>query len=94
MHQIPSYKFTVCQSNGPSGFSRLFTSGREDGILPVNRDYASVGNGNLMSIFSQILQGIPKTMEGLFNIRTPVFVIKRIAKSVPVSGILQIGTGC
>lgn len=88
MHQIPSYKFTVCQSNGPSGFSRLFTSGREDAILHVNRDYASVGNGNLMGIFSKIFHGITKAVEGFFYIRAPVFVIKRVTKNVPVSGIL------
>ena len=48
-----------------------------------DRNDSAVRDGNLVGIAPKIFDGISKTVEGLFNIRTPVFLIEGVFISIP-----------
>lgn len=53
----------------------------------------SVGNSNFMCVSAKILNGIAKSVESLFNIRTPVFVVKTVSEFRPFVGVTEFFTG-
>jgi len=93
MHQISSDKFCVLKCNDSARSPESFTACGKSYTAFTDRDNPAVGNGNLMGIFSEIFDGIAKAVECFFDIRAPFFVIKRAAKTVPVSGILKVNAG-
>ena len=46
-----------------------------------------------MGVAPKILDGIAKTVKGLFDIRAPVFPIKAILESLPLGRLFQRGAG-
>jgi hypothetical protein len=46
-----------------------------------------------MSVPAKILDGISKAIKGLFNVRTPVFLIKAVTELLPVVGIPEFTAG-
>ena len=50
---------------------------------------AAVGDSNFVSISSQIINGVAKTVEGLLDKRAPILLIKGILKGIPGDRILE-----
>ncbi len=93
MHQEPPDKLFVAESDLPFGVTGFPAPRREDNLFLCDGKDPVVGDSNPVSISSQILDGIAKAVEGLFNIRAPVFFIKAVFKFLPASGLLQFLTG-
>ena len=82
MHQITSDKFRILQGNTSTRFYRKFPTGRKSHLVIINGKNTAVGNSNLMSVFSKILNGISESIESFFDIRPPVFSVKRVTKKL------------
>lgn len=93
MHQITPDKFCIFQSDRPTGIPRLFSSGREDSLLRIDRQDAAVGDGNLMCISAEVFDGVAKAVKGFLDVGAPVFLIKAVAEICPLIGIAQFFTG-
>ena len=55
-----------------------------------NREDPAVGNGNFMRVASEVFDGVAKTVEGLFDERTPVFFIECVFPGFPNLFVLQL----
>ena len=46
-----------------------------------------------MGILSKVFNGIPKAIEGLFDVRAPVLPVQAVLKVLPSRGCRQMGSG-
>ena len=88
MHKVPADEFRIVQGDLPVWTAGLPGTGRKSYFPFVNIQDAAVGNGDLMCISSKIFDGIAKTVEGFFDIRTPVFSVKFVPECGPFIGVL------
>lgn len=93
MHQIAPDEFRVIQRDPASGVTRLHApGGKSDRILGKGK-YPVVGNGDLMGVASEILNGIAKAVKGLLDVRTPVFFIEPVFPFPEAAAILKMDAG-
>lgn len=93
MHQIPADKFGMIQSDDPVRVTRLPAAGRKGHFFVSDRQDTMIGNGNFMCISAKILDCVAKSVEGLFDIRTPVFFKKAAAEFRPLVRVPEFFTG-
>lgn len=93
MHEKAPDKFQMGKGDRtPWGTSFFAACGKSDqGIC--HRKNPAVGDGDFMGVASKILDGIAKAVKGLFDIRTPIFLIEIVLEGLPAGGIFQRGTG-
>ena len=83
MHEKSSDEFYVGHSNGTSRFTFFKSSSTKYHMSIGYGDNSAVRDSNLMCVTAKIFNSITKTIKGLFDIRTLVFLIKRIFKFLP-----------
>lgn len=93
MQKETTNELLVFQRDLPPGTTGNPAPGREGSLCLRYRKDPAVGDGNLMCIASQILNGIAKAVEGLFDERAPVSGIKLISEFIPGIGITEVLTG-
>lgn len=93
MHQITSDEFDVFESDHPARLTGFFTSGRKSDLLSIDRKDAAVRDGDLVGISSEISDRIARSIESLFDVRTPVLPVKSVFESFPSIRILQCCAG-
>ena len=93
MHQETADKLFVAECDLALGISGFLSSCREGHFCFGNRKDPVVGECNFVSIASQILNGIAKSVEGLFDVWAPVHFIKAVFPLFPVIGITQLFAG-
>lgn len=93
MHQVAADEFCMFQGDIPARPTRLTAPGGEDNLLFINRNNAAVGDGDLMGIPAEVFHGIAKSVEGFFDVGTPVLFIKTIAEFRPFIRIPELFTG-
>ena len=93
MHQEPPDKLFMAERDLPFRIPGGLSPCREGNFcFRVGKDPA-VGDCNPMCIPPQIFDGVTKTVKGLFDVRTPVFLIKMVFESFPFKGISQCFAG-
>lgn len=93
MHQATPDEFCVFQGDLMFWLSLLYSSGRKSKLILRNGKDPAVRDGDPVGIASQIFNGITKTIEGFFDVRTPVFFIKPVFPFFPAARITQFFTG-
>lgn len=93
MHQIAADELCIFQGNDPARLTGLFAPGGKGDLLFINRYNAAVGDGDFMGIPAEIFNGIAKSVEGFFDVGTPVFSIKGIAEFGPLIRIPELFRG-
>ena len=53
----------------------------------------AVGDGDLVGITAKVFNGVPETVEGLFDVWTPVFPVEGVPEFMPCVGIPQMEAG-
>ena len=92
MHQVAPDEFHICQGDRPACSTGSSASGRKSHLLFIYGQDAAVRYGDLMGIPAQIFNGVAKTIESFFDVRTPVLFIKRIPEFRPFKRIAQLFT--
>ena len=93
MHQETADEFRVLQCDRPPGFSRLPAPCREGGVRPRDGQDPAVGDGDLMGVTAQVLDGVAETVEGFLYVRAPVLIVKGIPEFRPLVRVFQFFTG-
>lgn len=93
MGQIAADEFRVWQGDFPPGPAGDTGTCGENHLFFADGKDPAVGNGDLMSIPSQVFERVAKTVEGLFYERAPVLPVKKIKEFFPGIGIAQVFTG-
>ena len=93
MHQKAADEFRVLQCDRPQGFSRPPAPCRKSGVCFRDRQDPAVGDGDLMGIAAEVLNGVPKAIEGFFYVRAPVLIVKRIPEFSPMVRVPQLFAG-
>ena len=83
MHKEAPDKLLVAEGDRTTGITGFSSTGTECCMCIRNRNDPAVRDSNLMGIAPEIFNRITKIIEGLFNIRTPVFLIEGVFKSIP-----------
>lgn len=83
MHKETPDKLLVAEGDRTAGITGVSSTGTECCMCIRNRNDSAVRDSNLVGIAPEIFNRITKTIEGLFNIRTPVFLIEGVFKSIP-----------
>ena len=83
MHKETSDKRLVAEGDRTAGITRVSSTGTECCMCIRDRNDSTVRDSNLMGIASKIFNRITKTIECPFNVRTPVFLIEGVFKSIP-----------
>ena len=89
VHQEPADKFFMANGDLPFWVTGLFPPCGEGDLCFRHGQDPVVGDGDPMGIPSQVFDRIPETVEGFFDIWTPVFRIKAVFEHLPDAGILQ-----
>ncbi len=93
MHQEPPDKLFMAERDLPFRIPRGLSPCREGNFCFRDGKDPAVGDCNPMCIPPQIFDGVTKTVKGLFDVRTPVFLIKMVFESFPFKGISQCFAG-
>ena len=93
VHQIAPDKLRIFQGYHPARLTGLSAPGGKGGLLFIHRNNTAVGDGDLMCIPAEILDGIAKSVEGFFDVRAPVLFVKGIAEFRPFIRISELFTG-
>ena len=95
MHKETTYEFLIAQGNYPAGLSWLFCPCTEDYAVIADRYDPAVGDGNLVSITTKVINCITESVEGFFYVRTPVPAVKGVLKRAPAEAAVSTchGTG-
>lgn len=93
MHQISADEFSIVQSNDPAWFTRFPAACGKSYFFVSDIHDPAVGNSNFMCVSAKIFDSIAKSVESLFNIRTPVFVVKTVSEFRPFVGVTEFFTG-
>ena len=88
MHQEPPDKLSIAESDLPLWIPGFPATCREGDFCFRNGKDPVVGDRNPVGIASQIFDGVTKPVEGLFDVRAPVFPVKIVFKSFPFRGFL------
>ena len=89
MHQETPDKLFMAESNLPFRITGFLSPCREGDFCFRDGKDPAVGDCNPVGIPSQIFDGVTKAVEGLFDVRAPVFPVKAVFKFVPGAGLLQ-----
>ena len=84
MHEKSSDELCVGHSNGTSRVTFFNGSCTKYYMSIRYGDNPAVRDSNLMCVTAKIFDSITKTIKGLFDIRTPVFLIERIFEFLPL----------
>ena len=84
MHQVTADKFRLRQSDGPFGVARFLAPGSEGNIRICYRTEPAVGDGNLIRIPPQVLDGIAEAVEGFLYVGAPVNGIQTVSEFPPL----------
>lgn len=93
MHQVTADKFRLRQSDGPFGVARFLAPGNEGNIRICYRTEPAVGDGNLIRIPPQVLDGIAEAVEGFLYVGAPVNGIQTVSEFPPLIRIAEDFTG-
>ena len=93
MHQVSAYEFSIVQCNAPAWFTRFPATCGKSHFFVSDVYNPAVGNSNFMCVSAKILNSIAKSVESLFNIRTPVFVVKTVSEFRLFVGVTEFFTG-
>ena len=93
MQKETAYEFLVFERNLTSLSAGIPASGREGSLCFCHRENPAVGDGNLMSVASKILNSVAEAIKGLFDERAPVLRIETVLELIPGIGIKQFLTG-
>lgn len=93
MHQVTPYELCVSQCDRTSGFAWTECPSRKGSFIFSDPDDPAVGDGNLVSVSTQIFDGISETIKSLLDKRAPVLPIKRITEGIPFVGVFKMFTG-
>ena len=88
MHQEPPDKLFMAERDLPFRIPRGLSPCREGDFCFRDGKDPAVGDCNPMCIPPQIFDGVTKPVEGLFDVRAPVFPVKIVFKSFPFRGFL------
>lgn len=91
--QISADEFSIVQCNDPAWFTRFPAAWGKSHFFVSDIHDPTVGNSNFMCVSAKILNSIAKSVESLFNIRTPVFVVKIVSEFRPFVGVTEFFTG-
>ena len=88
MHQEAPDKLFMAKSDLPLWIPGFPATCRESNLCFRSGKDPVVGDRNPVGIASQIFDGVTKPVEGLFDVRAPVFPVKIVFKSFPFRGFL------
>ena len=93
MHQEAADEFRVFQCDPVPGVSRFPAPGGEGDVRFRDGQDPAVGDGGLMSIAAEILDGVSKPVEGFPDVRAPVLMVKGIPEFSPLVRVAQLFAG-
>ena len=93
MHEEAPDKFHKGKGDLTPWVSRFLAARRKSDLGVCHGKDPAVGDSDLMGVAPKILDGIAKTVKGLFDIRAPVFPIEAVLEGLPLERIFQLGTG-
>lgn len=93
MHQVTPDKFGILKSDRSAGSSGDPAPGRKCHLMFIHGQDAAVCYGNLVCIPPQVFNGIARSVERLFDVRTPVLFVKTVTKSSPLIRIPEFPAG-
>lgn len=93
MHEETANKLLIVKCDFPVWFTWPLTSCRKGCMYFCSSKDAVVRNSDFIRISSKIFDRITKTIKGLFDIGTPVFLIKRVPELAPFIGITETFAG-
>ena len=93
MHRETADKFRVFQRDLPPGIPRFLAPCREGDVRFRDGQDPAVGDGDLMGVTAEILDGVSETIKGFLDVRAPVLIVKGIPEFSPVVRVAQLFTG-
>ena len=93
MHQETTNKFLIGQDDFPFWISGFLSSCGEGGLFCSNGKDPVVGDSDLVRIPAKILYRVAESIEGLFDVWTPVLLVKRIPEGRPFIRVSEFQTG-
>ena len=93
MHQETVDKLLMAESDLAFWITRLLSTRGKRNLCFRNRKDPVVGDGHPVGVTPQILNGVAKAVEGFFDVRAPVFLVKAVFEPFPDAGLLQCPAG-